>query len=82
VDTSENGFNLRCYMDVSFIHRDQNFANNLPNLLSKTGHFDHAVKPQFEEGKEFIGKADSERQTTSEPTRQRIKLSLKRLGSM
>jgi 23S rRNA (cytidine1920-2'-O)/16S rRNA (cytidine1409-2'-O)-methyltransferase len=50
----ENGFNL-VVMDVSFISQTK-ILPQLPNLLSKTGHLITLVKPQFEVGKEFIGK--------------------------
>ncbi|MBU2240161.1 MAG: TlyA family RNA methyltransferase [Gammaproteobacteria bacterium] len=50
----ENGFDL-IVMDVSFISQTK-ILPQLPNLLSKTGHLITLVKPQFEVGKEFIGK--------------------------
>lgn len=50
----ENGFNL-VVMDVSFISQTK-ILPQLPALLSKTGHLITLVKPQFEVGKEFIGK--------------------------
>jgi 23S rRNA (cytidine1920-2'-O)/16S rRNA (cytidine1409-2'-O)-methyltransferase len=50
----ENGFDL-VVMDVSFISQTK-ILPQLPNLLSKTGHLITLVKPQFEVGKEFIGK--------------------------
>jgi len=42
-------------MDVSFISQTK-ILPQLPTLLSKTGHLITLVKPQFEVGKEFIGK--------------------------
>lgn len=50
----EHGFDL-IVMDVSFISQTK-ILPQLPNLLSKTGHLITLVKPQFEVGKEFIGK--------------------------
>lgn len=50
----ENGFDL-VVMDVSFISQTK-ILPQLPNLLTKTGHLITLVKPQFEVGKEFIGK--------------------------
>lgn len=50
----ENGFDL-AVMDVSFISQTK-ILPQLPNLLHKTGHLITLVKPQFEVGKEFIGK--------------------------
>jgi 23S rRNA (cytidine1920-2'-O)/16S rRNA (cytidine1409-2'-O)-methyltransferase len=50
----EKGFDL-IVMDVSFISQTK-ILPQLPNLLSKTGHLITLVKPQFEVGKEFIGK--------------------------
>ena len=49
-----NGFDL-VVMDVSFISQTK-ILPQLPSLLSKTGHLITLVKPQFEVGKEFIGK--------------------------
>lgn len=49
-----NGFNL-VVMDVSFISQTK-ILPQLPNLLSEAGHLITLVKPQFEVGKEFIGK--------------------------
>ncbi|QUX96883.1 TlyA family rRNA (cytidine-2'-O)-methyltransferase [Marinomonas sp. CT5] len=48
------GFDL-AVMDVSFISQTK-ILPQLPKLLSKTGHLITLVKPQFEVGKEFIGK--------------------------
>ncbi|WP_421855357.1 TlyA family RNA methyltransferase [Marinomonas sp.] len=50
----ENGFDL-VVMDVSFISQTK-ILPRLPSLLRKTGHLITLVKPQFEVGKEFIGK--------------------------
>ncbi|ETX10939.1 hemolysin [Marinomonas ushuaiensis DSM 15871] len=49
-----NGFDL-VVMDVSFISQTK-ILPQLPTLLSQTGHLITLVKPQFEVGKEFIGK--------------------------
>lgn len=50
----ENGFDL-VVMDVSFISQTK-ILPQLPSLLNKAGHLITLVKPQFEVGKEFIGK--------------------------
>ncbi|NLQ16494.1 TlyA family RNA methyltransferase [Marinomonas sp. M1K-6] len=50
----ENGFDL-VVMDVSFISQTK-ILPQLANLLSKSGQLITLVKPQFEVGKEFIGK--------------------------
>lgn len=50
----KSGFDL-AVMDVSFISQTK-ILPQLPNLLSDTGHLITLVKPQFEVGKEFIGK--------------------------
>ncbi|MEP3348900.1 MAG: TlyA family RNA methyltransferase [Marinomonas sp.] len=50
----ENGFDL-AVMDVSFISQTK-ILPQLPALLSENGHLITLVKPQFEVGKEFIGK--------------------------
>lgn len=50
----ENGFDL-AVMDVSFISQTK-VLPRLPALLSKKGNLITLVKPQFEVGKEFIGK--------------------------
>jgi len=50
----KNGFDL-IVMDVSFISQTK-ILPQLPHLLNKTGHLITLVKPQFEVGKEFIGK--------------------------
>jgi 23S rRNA (cytidine1920-2'-O)/16S rRNA (cytidine1409-2'-O)-methyltransferase len=49
-----NGFDL-VVMDVSFISQTK-ILPQLPELLSQGGHLITLVKPQFEVGKEFIGK--------------------------
>jgi 23S rRNA (cytidine1920-2'-O)/16S rRNA (cytidine1409-2'-O)-methyltransferase len=50
----KEGFDL-AVMDVSFISQTK-ILPQLPSLLSQTGHLITLVKPQFEVGKEFIGK--------------------------
>lgn len=50
----KNGFDL-VVMDVSFISQTK-ILPQLPSLLGKAGHLITLVKPQFEVGKEFIGK--------------------------
>ena len=50
----QKGFDL-AVMDVSFISQTK-ILPQLPNLLTKNGHIITLVKPQFEVGKEFIGK--------------------------
>ena len=50
----QHGFNL-VVMDVSFISQTK-ILPRLPDLLTKNGHIITLVKPQFEVGKEFIGK--------------------------
>lgn len=50
----ENGFDL-VVMDVSFISQTK-ILQNLPSLLKSQGHLITLVKPQFEVGKEFVGK--------------------------
>lgn len=50
----EKGFDL-VVMDVSFISQTK-ILPQLPSLLSREGHLITLVKPQFEVGKDFIGK--------------------------
>ncbi|REG87012.1 TlyA family RNA methyltransferase [Marinomonas pollencensis] len=50
----ETGFDL-AVMDVSFISQTK-ILPQLPSLLKDSGHLITLVKPQFEVGKEFIGK--------------------------
>ncbi|PYF81707.1 MULTISPECIES: TlyA family RNA methyltransferase [Marinomonas] len=50
----ENGFDL-VVMDVSFISQTK-ILPQLPDLLCEKGHLITLVKPQFEVGKDFIGK--------------------------